>query len=47
MATAGAGHITNYAQNENGDVWGLQQLAQHMGHSAWQVGTQWADLNPP
>lgn len=37
MATAGAGHITNYAQNENGDVWDLQQLARHMGRSAWQV----------
>jgi hypothetical protein len=42
MASAGAGHITNYAQNENGDVWDLKQLAHHMGHSAWQVSTQWA-----
>ncbi|WIA39416.1 hypothetical protein OEZ86_005519 [Tetradesmus obliquus] len=32
----GAGHITNYAQNENGDVWSLQQLAQHLGASAWK-----------
>jgi len=37
MAAAGAGHITNYAQNENGDVWSLQQLAQHMGTAHWQV----------
>jgi hypothetical protein len=37
MASAGAGHITNYAQNENGDVWSLQHLAQHMGQSLWQV----------
>lgn len=35
--TFGAGHITNYAQNENGDVWSLQQLAQQMGAAAWQV----------
>jgi hypothetical protein len=37
MSSAGAGHITNYAQNENGDVWDLQQLATHMGRSVWQV----------
>lgn len=37
-SNAGAGHITNYAQNENGDVWDLKQLATHMGQSAWQVG---------
>jgi hypothetical protein len=37
MSNAGAGHITNYAQNENGDVWDLQQLATHMGQSVWQV----------
>jgi hypothetical protein len=35
--TFGSGHITNYAQNENGDVWSLHQLAQHMGASAWKV----------
>jgi hypothetical protein len=34
---SGSGHITNYAQNENGDVWSLQQLATHMGASAWKV----------
>eukprot|EP00878_Enallax_costatus_P021301 GHUV01022547.1.p1 GENE.GHUV01022547.1~~GHUV01022547.1.p1 ORF type:complete len:513 (+),score=138.38 GHUV01022547.1:1-1539(+) len=34
--TFGSGHITNYAQNENGDVWSLQHLARHMGHSAWK-----------
>lgn len=33
----GAGHITNYAQNENGDVWDLAQLAAHLGQSVWQV----------
>lgn len=41
MLTAGAGHITNYAQNENGDVWDLRRLAQHMGQTAWQVGVEW------
>jgi hypothetical protein len=35
----GSGHITNYAQNENGDVWSLQQLARHIGASAWKVRT--------
>jgi hypothetical protein len=35
----GSGHITNYAQNENGDVWSLQQLALHMGASSWKVRT--------
>lgn len=35
--TFGAGHITNYAQNENGDVWSLQQLAAHLGSSVWKV----------
>ncbi|KAF8064478.1 Ttll6a [Scenedesmus sp. PABB004] len=33
----GCGHITNYAQNENGDVWDLPALAAHMGHSAWKA----------
>jgi hypothetical protein len=36
--SAGAGHITNFAQNEAGDVWSLHQVARHMGTSAWQVG---------
>jgi len=31
-----AGHITNYAQNENSDVWSLQQLASHLGPPRWQ-----------
>jgi hypothetical protein len=31
-----AGHITNYAQNENGDVWDLRQLAAHLGAGCWQ-----------
>jgi hypothetical protein len=30
-----AGHITNYAQNENGMVWTLRQLEQHLGRRAW------------
>eukprot|EP00775_Hariotina_reticulata_P004710 gene4710-4960_t len=43
--TFGAGHITNYAQNENGDVWDLQQLARHLGKSAWQgLWQQLADV---
>ncbi|PNH11180.1 Tubulin polyglutamylase TTLL5 [Tetrabaena socialis] len=29
------GHVTNYAQNENGDVWSLAQLAAHLGQAAW------------
>jgi hypothetical protein len=37
MHAAGAGHITNYAQNENGDVWSLQRLARSMGRPAWKV----------
>jgi hypothetical protein len=32
-----AGHVTNYAQNENGDVWDLQQLKQHLGVQRWTV----------
>lgn len=34
------GHVTNYAQNENGDVWNLAQLAQHMGQQAFQAMMQ-------
>lgn len=33
-----AGHVTNYAQNENGNVWDLQQLKQHLGVERWTVG---------
>ncbi|KXZ50147.1 CYG40/TTL7 protein [Gonium pectorale] len=29
------GHVTNYAQNENGDVWSLAQLAEHVGEGAF------------
>ncbi|GLI65804.1 hypothetical protein VaNZ11_009427 [Volvox africanus] len=28
-------HVTNYAQNENGDVWSLAQLADHLGLASW------------
>ncbi|GAX73724.1 hypothetical protein CEUSTIGMA_g1177.t1 [Chlamydomonas eustigma] len=30
-----AGHITNYAQNENGRVWNLHQLRAHLGGKAF------------
>ncbi|GLC40170.1 hypothetical protein PLESTM_001009700 [Pleodorina starrii] len=30
------GHVTNYAQNENGDVWSLGQFAAHLGAAAWR-----------
>ncbi len=34
------GHVTNYAQNENGDVWSLAQYAAHVGqrafHAMWE-----------
>ena len=33
--TTAAGHITNYAQNENGLVWNLAGLADHIGSDAW------------
>ncbi len=29
------GHVTNYAQNENGRVWSLQQFASHVGGQAF------------
>lgn len=29
------GHVTNYAQNENGDVWSLDQLRQHLGEQRY------------
>ena len=31
-----AGHITNYAQNENGEVWDLRRLAAHLGAGKWR-----------
>ncbi|KIY98981.1 hypothetical protein MNEG_8982 [Monoraphidium neglectum] len=31
-----AGHITNYAQNENGEVWDLPRLAAHVGLGKWR-----------
>ncbi|KAI8462616.1 MAG: tubulin-tyrosine ligase family-domain-containing protein [Monoraphidium minutum] len=34
-AGVAAGHVTNYAQNENGDVWDLQRLAAHVGAGRW------------
>eukprot|EP00198_Chlamydomonas_reinhardtii_P003616 XP_001692952.1 guanylate cyclase [Chlamydomonas reinhardtii] len=36
------GHVTNYAQNENGDVWSLEQLAGHVGARAFSK--LWADM---
>ncbi|KAG2443321.1 hypothetical protein HYH02_009387 [Chlamydomonas schloesseri] len=36
------GHVTNYAQNENGDVWSLVQLAAHVGAAAFSK--LWADM---
>ncbi|KAG2432444.1 hypothetical protein HXX76_008790 [Chlamydomonas incerta] len=30
-----ASHVTNYAQNANSLVWGLEQLQQHLGPAAW------------
>lgn len=31
------GHVTNYAQNENGEVWDLNRLAAHLGARAWRA----------
>lgn len=31
-----AGHVTNYAQNENGDVWDLRRLEGHLGRARWR-----------
>ncbi|GFR49659.1 hypothetical protein Agub_g11802, partial [Astrephomene gubernaculifera] len=36
------GHVTNYAQNENGEVWSLGQLAAHMGEPAF--GKLWSAM---
>lgn len=33
----GLGHVTNYAQNVDGTVWDLQQLAKHMGRAAYDA----------
>lgn len=30
------GHVTNYAQNENGDVWDLQQFSDYLGAGKWR-----------
>jgi hypothetical protein len=32
-----AGHVTNYAQNENGDVWGLDMFKSVLGEEPWKV----------
>ena len=29
--TPGRGHVTNYAQNVDGEVWNLKMLADHIG----------------
>ena len=31
-----AAHITNFAQNENGEVWDLNHLAGHLGAGKWR-----------
>ena len=30
------GHVTNYAQNRDGDVWDLEQLRAHLGEDGYQ-----------
>jgi hypothetical protein len=32
-----AGHVTNYAHNENGRVWDLARLSAHIGRARWRV----------
>jgi hypothetical protein len=36
------GHITNYAQNQDGLVWSLHQLQQHLGVEVW--GELWGKM---
>jgi hypothetical protein len=35
---AAPGHVTNYAQNVDGDVWSLAQLKEHLGQEAFRWG---------
>jgi hypothetical protein len=30
-------HLTNYAQNVDADVWGLQQLREHLGSQRYEA----------
>ena len=32
-----AGHVTNYAQNENGEVWDLSRFKNALGEQPWKV----------
>ncbi|KAF5835207.1 tubulin-tyrosine ligase family-domain-containing protein [Dunaliella salina] len=41
-AEVAPGHLTNYAQNEDGTVWSLGQLATHMGRGPF--GALWQDM---
>jgi hypothetical protein len=36
------GHVTNYAQNMDGGVWDLSQLAEHLGAAPWAA--LWSDI---
>ncbi|PNH02661.1 putative beta-tubulin polyglutamylase [Tetrabaena socialis] len=33
----GTGHVTNYAQNVDGEVWGLRQLREHLGAERYRL----------
>lgn len=36
--SAAPGHVTNYAQNVDGEVWSLAQLKEHLGPDAFRWG---------